>query len=71
MSESIHDLLTEIQSDSGGAVVFASVDSGVAFFKNTWKVFFADADARIFDYKCNGCGGVCSCRCRCRGYYSV
>ena len=39
---------------TGCTVVFTPVDSGVAFFEDTWKIFLADTDAGIFDYKCNG-----------------
>ena len=54
MPETVHDLLAEIQTDSGCTVVFTPVDSGVAFFEDTWKIFLADTDAGSFDYKCNG-----------------
>ena len=54
MTETFHDFLAEIQTDTGCTVVFTPVDSGVAILEDTWKIFLADTDAGIFDYKCNG-----------------
>ena len=59
MAKAIHDLVAEVQTDSGRTIAFPSVDSGVAFFEDARQVFCTNADAGVFDYECNG---------RCRGY---
>ena len=57
MAKAIHDLVAEVQTDSGRTIAFPSVDSGVAFFEYARQVFSTNADAGVFDYECNG-----SCR---------